>query len=134
MWSVRPNGEYLRGLSPFVPINRKFSTLRRRKSRIQKRKERRKGTNEVTNEPTDGAAGLAERERTYEEGRTKPGINSGRRTYGRTDRRGARVARASERVRKAGDHDETRENRLRQDRSGISYYMQDFYIYIDISY
>lgn len=30
------------------------------------------------------AAGLAERERTYEEGRTKPGINNGRRMYVRT--------------------------------------------------
>lgn len=75
-------------------------------------KKGRKSTNEATNEPTDGAAGLAERERTYEEGRTKPGINSGRRTYGRTDGRTRGESRA--RVRKAGDHDETRENRLRQ--------------------
>jgi len=62
--------------------------------------------NEIANRERMGryqpasAAGLAERERTYEEGRTKPGINSGRRMYvrtdGRTDADGVREPRARE--------------------------------------
>lgn len=127
---MQPDGEYFRGL-PFRPIGRKFSTLCASGNHESRNKKGRKGTSEATNnQPTARLDSPNANALTKKAARNPESIADGGRTDRRTGGRGARVARASERVRKA-DHDETRENRLRQDRSGILYHMPDYtYIYI----